>query len=87
MTSLQHGKIISRAEIVHISSHGIWVHVDDREYFMPYEHFPWFRRATVDEICSVELLHGHHLHWPALDVDLELQNLINLEQYPLVSRA
>ena len=26
--------------------------------FLPYEGFPWFRRATVEQILNVELLHG-----------------------------
>jgi len=29
------------------------------------------------------LLHGYHLYWPELDVDLEIDNLENPEKYPL----
>jgi len=29
------------------------------------------------------LLHGFHLYWPDLDVDLEIDNLENPEKYPL----
>jgi hypothetical protein len=35
----------------------------------------------------VELLHGFHLHWPELDVDLELQSLQAPDQFPLVYSA
>jgi hypothetical protein len=30
--------------------------------------------------------HRHHLHWPNLDVDLDLHSLTNLAEYPLVYR-
>jgi len=32
------------------------------------------------------LLHGYHLYWPELDVDLEIDNLENPEKYPLKSK-
>jgi hypothetical protein len=32
------------------------------------------------------LIHGYHLHWPDLDVDLEIDNLENPEKYPLKSK-
>ena len=52
---------------------------------MPYEDFPWFGEAKVKDILDVKLLHGHHLHWPALDVDLELECLEDPSKYPLIS--
>lgn len=50
---------------------------------MPYEHFPWFKQAKVSEIYNVKLLHGHHLRWEQLDIDLELESLEHPERYPL----
>jgi len=35
-------------------------------------------------IQNVKLLHGFHLYWPKLDVDLEIDTLENPEKYPLV---
>ena len=34
-----------------------------------------------------KLLHDHHLHWPELDVDLEIEVLEHPEQYPLRSKV
>lgn len=56
------------------------------EYFLPYDQYPWFRKATVSEIHNVQLLHDRHLHWPDLDVDLDVQSLDEPEKYPLVYR-
>ena len=70
------GKSISaKAEIQNISNHGIWVLVNDQEFFMPFEEFPWFLKATVQEIYNLKLFHGHHLHWPDLDVDIDIEAL------------
>ncbi len=37
-----HGKSISGAEVIQISPCGIWLLINDTEYFLPYEDFPWF---------------------------------------------
>ena len=71
-------------EVGNIDRHGLWLLVDDKEYFLPYDGFPWFRKATVDQILNVELLHGDHLHWPDLDVDLALDSLAQPESFPLI---
>jgi hypothetical protein len=70
-------------EILNISRAGIWLYVRSKEYFLPYENFPWFKEATVSEIYNVKLLHRHHLRWPNLDIDLELESLDHPERYPL----
>ncbi|MBE7549061.1 MAG: DUF2442 domain-containing protein [Planctomycetia bacterium] len=36
------------------------------------------------EIQNVQLIHDSHLHWPDLDIDLEIDSLENPEKYPLV---
>lgn len=60
------GKNISEVEI-HTSSFGIWLIVHDTEYFLSYKDYPWFREAKISDTDDVELLHGVHLHWRALD--------------------
>lgn len=60
------------------------MHVCGVEYFLDYDHFPWFRKASVDEIHAVRLIRGSYLRWPKLDVDLEIDCLERPEQYPLV---
>lgn len=84
MKSQKVGKNISEAEVQNVSLHGIWLYVQEGEYFLSYEDYPWFRNAKVSEIYDLELLHGHHLHWPKLDVDLELESLEKPKNYPLV---
>ena len=87
MKSRKRGKNTSQAEVLNISPLGIWLLVLQKEYFLPYREFPWFRSAQVNEIFDLEFRRGRYLRWPKLDVDLELESLENLEQYSLVYRA
>lgn len=72
-----------RAEVTNISAHGFWLLVDDRELFLPFEQFPWFRDATVAAILRIERPQSHHFYWPDLDVDLTLDSIEHPENYPL----
>ena len=76
------GKNISKVEI-HTTPNGIWLLVANVEYFLPYSEYQWFKDATISEIYNVDFLHGHHLHWPDLDVDLDIDSLKSPEKYPL----
>jgi len=80
------GTSTSEAEVTNISRHGFWILVDERELFLPFEGFPWFRDATVGAILSVERPHPHHLCWPELDIDLALESIEHPERYPLKAK-
>ena len=77
------GKNTLKNEILHISPFGFWIDVLGKEYFLSFKQYPWFKDASVAEICHFELLHKRHLHWPDLDVDLDLNSLEHPEKYPL----
>jgi hypothetical protein len=69
--------------VENITPFGIWLFVKDKEYFLNYTDYPYFKDQTIGSILNVQLLHGYHLYWPELDVDLEIDNLENPEKYPL----
>jgi len=69
-----------------ISRHGLWLLLDDEELLVPFEQFPWFRTATVEQITTVERPTPDHLRWPLLDVDLSVESIRAPERFPLVSR-
>ncbi|MEX0874138.1 MAG: DUF2442 domain-containing protein [Actinomycetota bacterium] len=72
-----------KAEVSNISAHGFWILIDDRELFLPFETFPWFKGATVAAILDVERPQPHHMYWPQLDVDLTVDSIEHPERYPL----
>jgi hypothetical protein len=87
MKSSARGKTISEAEIQDITPHGLWLWVNGKEYLLPFTDFPWFKTAKVSDIYQLQLLHGSHLYWPRLDIDLAVESLESPEKYPLVFSA
>jgi len=85
MRLLRHGKDIL-VSVENITPFGIWIFVKEKEYFLSYKDYPYFKDQTLSSIQNVQLLHGYHLYWPELDVDLEIDNLKNPQKYPLKSR-
>ena len=85
MKSSKHGNT-TLVSVENITPFGIWLFVKKREYFLSYKDYPYFREQTLKSIQSVQLLHGFHLYWPELDVDLEIDNLESPEKYPLKSK-
>ena len=86
MSSNVAGGTISEIEVQSISSFGIWLLIRGKEYFMPYESFPWFKNATVNQILNVSVSPTGNLHWPDLDVDLSVDILETPERFPLLAK-
>jgi len=77
---------LKQPEVTNISQHGFWILLEGKEYFLPFEQFPWFKQASIAQITKLQFLHGTHLYWPDLDVDLSLAIIENPEKYKLVSK-
>ena len=77
---------LEAVEVVNISSFGFWLSMDEEEFFLSFKDFPWFRKATIDQICNVRHEHNNQFHWPDLDVDLDLERVKHPERFPLVSK-
>ena len=86
MRSAKLGKRISAVEVTNVSKHGFWLLIGDKERFVSFELFPWFRDAQIGHLVNVELPSRHHLYWPDLDVDLAVESIDHPDRFPLVSR-
>lgn len=86
MKSKRHGGRTSAAEVTHVSRWGLWVLVNDEEFFLDYEEYPWFRDASIREATNLQQQGRDHLHWPDLDVDLHVESLRDPRSFPLVAR-
>ena len=76
----------SIAEVTHVSKHGFWLLLDEEELLIPFEQFPWFRKATIEQLSDVLWPTLDHLYWPQLDVDLSVQSIRDPANFPLVSK-
>jgi hypothetical protein len=81
-----HGKSISAVEITNISNHGVWLLAHDKELFMSYDDFPWFKDQVVKSIINVEEQSPGHFYWPDLDVDLTEEIIEHPERFPLKAK-
>ncbi len=86
MKSATLGTPTSGAEVTNISRHGFWLLVAQEELFVPFKEFPWFKEAPVSAILNVEQPHPHHLYWPDLDIDLDVESIRHPERFPLISK-
>ena len=87
MKSARRGKRTSVVEVTNISRHGFWLLIGEKELFLSFEHFPWFREVSISQLLNVELPRSHHLYWPDLDVDIAVESIEHPERYPLVSKV
>jgi len=84
MSSGQPGTCISPNEVTNIEPLGFWVLVDEKEFFIPFEEYPVFKMATLQQILHMEVISPQQLHWPDLDADIELEALEHPNHYPLI---
>ena len=75
----------NNVEVINISRRGLILVVGDKEYYLSYGKYPWFKNATIDQVFDVKLLGRNRVRWDSLDVDLSLSILSNPEAYPLIS--
>jgi hypothetical protein len=87
MRSEPRGRSTSAVEVGNVTRQGFWLLLDDRELFLPFADFPWFRSASIEGITTIERPSSHHLYWPLLDIDLAVESIEHPERYPLVSRG
>ena len=81
------GASTSEVEVSLASSKGFWLLLGDEELFVPFSEFPWFKKATLEEVTSVEWPSPDHLYWPLIDVDLSVESIRNPGKFPLRSRV
>jgi hypothetical protein len=80
------GVVTSVPEVTHVSRNGFWLLLGDEELLLSFEQFPWFRKATIDQLSRVEWPTPDHLYWPELDVDLSVESIRRPDAFPLLAR-
>ncbi len=81
------GTATLEAEVTNVSPHGLWLLLGDEELHVPFSEFPWFKKATIEQLADVQRPTANHLYWPQLDVDLSVESIRQPESFPLVSRS
>jgi Protein of unknown function (DUF2442) len=82
-----HGTATLGAEVTNVSAHCFWLLLGDEELAVPFADFPWFKKATIEQLSDVQRPTEDHLYWPQLDVDLSIESIRKPDNFPLVSRS
>ena len=77
------GTDILEYEVTNIDKHGFWLLVEDKEYFVSFEDYPAFKKATIEQMLNVHREGPGQFNWPDLDADIELEALDFPEHFPL----
>ncbi len=81
---MQNGSVEKQARVSQVTAEGVWLHLGKTPYFLSGTDFPWFRDKPEASVKNVIQDLWGDLHWPDLDVDLELDSLVHPGKYPLV---
>ena len=75
----------AKPAVLNLSPFGMWLLVDQIEYFVDFSRYPWFREAKLSEILHVQAGFETGIYWPDLDLDVSLEALQYPERFPLVA--
>ena len=67
----------------YVSQFGIWIYIENVEYFISFKEYPELRKHTIDEISNFYFDRQNNIHWEELDIDIELDSLKDPKRYPL----
>lgn len=82
-----HGTIALAAEVAGVSKRRFWLLPGDEELAVPFTDFPWFSKATIEQLADVRRPTEDHLDRPQLDVEPSIESVRKPEAFPLVSRS
>lgn len=86
MSSEPLGTTTSGVEVTNISTHGVWLLTGNKELFMSYEDFPWFKDVPIGKVLNVEEPTPGHFYWPELDIDVGIETIEHPDRFPLKAK-
>jgi len=86
MRSARNGRSIHPVSVRAMSPRGFWLVLGERELFLAFAQFPWFREFTLRELTGVRRPSPRHLRWPEFDLDLDVDAIEHPARYPLRER-
>lgn len=87
MNSFSNGTGILTNDITNITNVGFWLICNGKEYFVAFDDYPAFKKATVDNIFNVKYIADRQINWPDLDIDIEIEALEKPDLFPLTFKG
>ena len=70
----------------YISKFGMWIYINDKEYFINFDDYPSLAKCTVEELGNYSFDMENNIHWEELDIDIEKEALDEPNKYTLLYR-
>ena len=86
MSLSKNGTITSDCKLTSINDLGLWILIEDKEYFIPFKDYPGFRASYLDQIFKIRYYPSGQLSWEELDIDIDIKALSEPESFPLIFR-
>ena len=86
MKSERTGKSTYPVKVDGLTSRGFWLCLGERRIFASFRDLPWFKGFTMRELSAVRRPSPSHLRWPAFDIDLEVESILEPARYPRTER-
>ena len=80
-----HRPVTLGPEVTNVSMHCFCLFLGDEELAVPFTDFPWFKKATIEQLSDLQRPAEEHLFGPQLDVDLSVESIRRPDSFPLVS--
>lgn len=72
-------------EVTNVSARGFWLLIGAEALAVPFDPFPWFKKATIGQFLDVQRPTPNHLYGPQLDIDLSVDSIRDPAAFPLES--
>ena len=80
------GVVTLTAKVTCVTDHDFWLLLNVEELLVLFEHFPWFKNSTMEQITDVQWPTQNHLYWPQLDVDFSVESIRSPASFPLITK-
>lgn len=74
-------------KVLTITAKGILLSLPQGDFFLGYNHYPWFENASVKQVFDVKMETPRSIRWDDLDVDLEIESILHPNRYPEIARG
>ena len=72
-----------QAEVKLVTSEGIFLVIEDAEYFASFADFPYLADLPSGQIFNVQYCGHGHIRWEDADIDLHTKILAHPEEFPV----
>lgn len=83
--TLKNNGINTLSKVLSITGQGILITIKEGDFFLNYKSYPWFKNAKINEVLNIKR-DQEAIYWDSLDVEIEIDSILNPQNYPLIAK-